>query len=271
VPIILDLDQYNEQALSLGISNEAKVSLPKAYERNYLLSLYLADLITTASHSFAKSLWSSGYPSMAVPDGWSLANPYWASKPSTNGATLQMGWFGSSGSMEDLSLIRRPLLRLLSEFNDKLRIIVVGNQDAYRMFDHVPNELKTFIPDQTQDDFPFILNQMDIILLPWRKNYTNEMRSDELLMYAGVKKVPWIASPYPAVTGWGNGGMVCKTMEEWHSNLRCLVLDEDLRLMLGNAGFNHASKREMLIHIRQWYKAFAMVQSLRQRKNAPSA
>ena len=268
VPIILDLDQYNEQILLLSSKNAFKVAPPKTFERNYLLSFFLADLITTASVSFTKSLWSAGYPAMTISNGWSIANPYWSSKPNTTGAILQMGWFGSSGSLDDLAVIRRPLIRLLREFDDKLRLIIVGDQDAYRMFDHVPDQLKTFLPTPTQDEIPFVLNQMDIVLLPWRKNFANEMRSDEVLMYAGIKKIPWIASSFPVVTNWGKGGMVCKTVEEWHTNLRCLILDGDLRQTLGNAGFHSAAQREMLNHVHQWYKAFNLVQSLWQRKNS---
>lgn len=268
VPIILDLDQYFEQSIFPGENNPKGGNLPGSIDRSFVSALILADLITVPSESYAASLQESGYPAIEITNGWTMANPYWAEKAATAGATLQMGWFGNNGDLDDLAVIRRPLIRLLNEFNDKLRLIIIGNQDAYRMFDHVPDELKTFIPRLTKEELPFILNQMDIVLMPLRKTAANEMRSDDVLMHAGVKKIPWAASSFPAVKNWGKGGLICYTPEEWHTSLRCLILDKELRQTLGMEGFHNASKREMLIHVQQWYKAFSLVQSMKKNKLA---
>jgi hypothetical protein len=129
------------------------------------------------------------------------------------------------------------------------------------MFDHVPVELKTFIPFLAKDELPYIINQMDVVLMPLRKTMKNTMRSDEILMYAGIKKIPWVASPFSMVKNWGKGGVMCTTLEEWHTSLRCLILDRALRESLGYEGFQKATRREMLVHVQQWLKAFKLVQA----------
>ena len=128
------------------------------------------------------------------------------------------------------------------------------------MFDHLPEGSRTFFPCLAKDELPYIISQMDIVLAPSRKTTLNHMRSDEILMYSGIKKIPWAASPIPAALNWERGGLICSTLEEWHSGLRHLILDRDLRHSLGNEGFHIAARREMLVHIQQWYKAFALVQ-----------
>lgn len=259
VPVILDLDQYYDQNFFPGLNSTSGGIMDQVVDRAYVSSLILADLITVTSEAYAKNLRSSGYPAMAISNSWSIQNPYWAEKVNTVGATLQLGWFGSSGNLEDLAVIRRPLIRILNEFNDKIRLIIVGDQDAYRMFDHVSDSLKTFIPGVGEDDLPYLINQMDILLMPLRKTPGNQMRSDDILMYAGIKKLPWIASPFPAAMDWKKGGVICSTAEEWHTNLRFLILDKDFRRALGSDGFHKATRREMLVHIQQWYRAFSLV------------
>lgn len=260
IPIILDLNPIYEQTFSPAARQAESSIITHSYDRSYVSALILADLVTVNSEAFTESLRMSGNPAMHIPTGWTVKNPYWAINNKT-GVTLQMGWFGNSGSLEDLAVIRRPLIRLLSEFNDKLRLIIVGDQDAYRMFDHVPAELKTFIPCLVREELPYIINQMDIILLPLRKTMKNTMRSDELLMYAGIKKIPWVASPFSMVKNWGKGGVMCTSLEEWHTSLRCLLLDKGLRESLGYEGFQKATRREMLVHVQQWFKAFRLVQA----------
>jgi hypothetical protein len=267
VPIILDLDQFNEQTFLAGSNKMIPNSPSQSLNKAYFSSLFLADLITVTSDPFAESLRLAGYPVMTIPNGWSITNPYWAEKKDTTGATIQMGWFGNSENLDDLAIIRRPLIRILREFDDKLRLIIVGNQNAYRMFDHIPDELKTFIPCLVQDELPYIMNQMDILLMPLRKTAANEMCSDEMLVYAGIKKIPWIASSFPASTSWAKGGMICTDLEEWHTNLRCLILEKGLRRSLGSEGFHNAARREMFFHIHLWHKAFSLVQSFQENKN----
>jgi hypothetical protein len=64
-------------------------------------------------------------------------------------------------------------------------------------------------------------------------------------MEAGAKGIPWIASPIPAFRRWNAGGIISESADEWHLNLRHLVVDAELRHKLGKAGKNAAETREM--------------------------
>jgi hypothetical protein len=64
-------------------------------------------------------------------------------------------------------------------------------------------------------------------------------------MEAGVKGIPWIASSIPSFRSWSSGGIISESPDEWHLNLRHLVMDTDLRNKLGRAGKHAAQTREM--------------------------
>jgi hypothetical protein len=264
VPIILDIDEsFETQFLSRVNKADANLQL---FDRKLTASLFLANLITTASESFAESLKASNYPAMVIQNSWSVANPYWTEKKETNAPTVQLGWFGNPENLDDLAAIRRPLVRILREFDDKVRLVIVGNQNAYRMFDLIPDSLKTYIPYIAQEEIPYILNQVDILLMPlWKANVAN-INSDDLFMYAGIKKIPWVASPSNVSMKWTKGGMLCSTLDEWHTNLRYLILDKELRFALGSDGFNKAASREIRTNIGAWNQAFNLVLSFQQPK-----
>ena len=63
-------------------------------------------------------------------------------------------------------------------------------------------------------------------------------------MEAGVRSIPWVASPTPAYTAWKEGGIIANTLDEWHSGLRQLMLDTALTTSLGKAGRIQADSRE---------------------------
>ena len=76
---------------------------------------------------------------------------------------------------------------------------------------------------------------------------------DTLLMEAGVRGVPWIASPIPAFRNWMAGGIIAESLDdEWHLNLRHLVMDQELRNKLGHAGREAARTREMNYLVKLW-------------------
>ena len=259
IPIILDLEYADGQAtVSAMTRSKMGVSL-QALNKAYASALILADLITVSSPGMYDELSNSGHLVVYIPNGWSNDNPYWGTTTSSTDTAVRLGWFGSSGNLEDLSLIRRPLIRLLREFEHHLRLVIVDDQAAYHMFDHDAEGLVTFLPCVSSNEIPFILDQMDVLMIPTRRTNTIQRQIEDLLMYAGVKKIPWVASPVSDVSEWKEGGMFCSSLEEWHLKLRHLIVEKDLRQTLGMGGFQIAARREMRIHINQWYHVFTMV------------
>jgi hypothetical protein len=73
----------------------------------------------------------------------------------------------------------------------------------------------------------------------------NNLRSERKIMEASVRHIPWIASAIPSFKEWENGGLIAVTVDEWYNNLHRLIVDDELRLSLGHAGFQKAAQREI--------------------------
>jgi len=122
------------------------------------------------------------------------------------------------------------------------------------MFDALPESRLLFLPSVSYENYPYLFNQIDVLLNPLRDIAYNRSLSDRWLMEAGVSLIPWISSPLPTLVAWGAGGLLANTPEEWHSHLRQLVIDKNLRDKLGSFGRQRAEKREMKNLVDQWYR-----------------
>jgi glycosyltransferase involved in cell wall biosynthesis len=242
VPIIVDLDSDFEQMpithpeysrLGLGTPQRA---------RAYAAALLLADLITVSSNFMANSLTEGGYTAKVIPDAWSRHNLLWEKTPSRR-HTLNIGWIGYPGEVEDVAQIKRVVIRILREF-PQTQLVISGDIQVYQLFESLPEPRRLYLPPVAQDDYPYLLGQMDILLVPARNIPYNRSLSDRRLLEAGARSIPWIASPLPGYVEWRDGGFIANTPDEWYSNLRQLVMNKELRLSLGKAGHQRAESRE---------------------------
>jgi len=242
IPIILDLDMdYEQMPLNHPDYLQKGLGLP-ANARAYTAAMLLANMITTPSPRFAEQLSRTGYRAIPVPDGWSRKNLLWE-KPMIKRPTINIGWIGHTGSAEDLLEIRRIIIRVIREF-PRTQLIIAEDPKAFQLFESVPENRKLFLPEVALEDFPYLYGQMDVLLIPLRNIPFHYSLSDSVLVYAGIRKIPWVASRLPATTAWNSGGLLSSAMEEWHTNLRQLVMDEELRHKLGEAGYLRAMERE---------------------------
>jgi glycosyltransferase involved in cell wall biosynthesis len=243
VPIILDLDtdvenqplshqEYSTKGLSTQIRGNA-----------YTSALELANIISVPSEMQAASLNAVADQVFVIPDGWSRHNKLWEKSAAPHG-TVNIGWAGSTGQLEDLMVVRRFIIRIIREFPNT-RIVIIGNPQAYRLFDGLPENRRMYLPLVSADEFPYLLSQLDILLVPLRNLPYNLSLPDTPLVEAGAKAIPWIASPTPAFRNWNVGGFISETPDEWHLNLRHLVSDAELRKKLGQTGKAAAKNREM--------------------------
>jgi tetratricopeptide (TPR) repeat protein len=243
IPIILDLDNDFE-LLPVSYPEYSLIGLGTPVRgRAYMAAMLLASMVTVSSEIQALSLNSGGYPVSVVPDGWTRQNPLWEKKIAPR-ETINIGWLGSSGQLEDVVAIRRIIIRILREF-PYTQIVITGNSQTYRLFESVPENRRMFLPPVPPEELPYLLSQIDILLVPLRNQPYNQSLSDKILVEAGVKQIPWIASPIPSFQDWQAGGIIADTLDEWHLNLRQLVIDAEVRKNLGRSGFQAAKKREM--------------------------
>jgi hypothetical protein len=239
-PVLIDMDTDFRTLSKAGI-NET---------RSFTAALQLADLITFPSTQTALRFSSEGYRSFTVPDGWTKNNTLWL-KGAPESAKFNIGIFTEPGRAEDVTLIRRAVIRILREFPET-RLIVSGDPDVYPLFDSIPDTRRIYLPPSESDDYPYLLAQADIHLFPYRNNEFSQLESDRKLMEAGVRKIAWIASPIPSVEDWKIGGLIARSMDDWYSHLKSLIHDQDMRIRLAQEGHDIAQEREALKMANIW-------------------
>ncbi|GAB4479684.1 MAG: hypothetical protein Kow0088_20820 [Anaerolineales bacterium] len=257
LPILLYLEADFEQIPLqhpafelLGLSNAARA---KAYSA----ACWLADRIVVPSEAFANTLRQANFPVTVVPPAWDsedLSN----SKPVRPRHTLNVGWIGLGGELEDVFQVKRMIVRVLREF-PHVRLVVAGDVEVYQLFDSLPQSRRIFLPLVAAEDYWYALKQMDVLLLPLRNTPFHNSLSDKRLIDAGGRGIPWLASPFSAAVNWASGGLIANTLDEWHTYLRQLVLDNDLRVSLGNAGQQQVQLRSLNMQSRLWYHTFREV------------
>jgi tetratricopeptide (TPR) repeat protein len=258
VPIILDLDtDFNEQPISHSEYENAGLGIQDR-SNAYASAISFANLITVPSRMQAATLGDVAAPVLVIPDGWSRQNKLWEKTPASHSG-INIGWVNTHGELDDLMLIRRFIIRIIREFPNT-RIVIIGDARAYRLFDGLPENRRMYIPLVGDDEFPYLLSQLDVLLVPLRNTQYNLSLSDTILMQAGVRGLPWLATPIPSFCDWKAGGMLTEADgDEWHLNLRHLVMDQELRNSLGKAGRDSARYREMGYLGRLWLEAISQL------------
>ena len=268
IPIIVDLDtDFEKQPVShydyntKGLGNQTRSNA-------YTSSISMARMVIVRSEVHAASLKAMVDNVFVIPDGWSRQNKLWK-KSSHPRKTINIGWSGINGQLEDLLLVRRFIIRIVREFSNT-RIVVIGSPQAYRLFENLPENRRMYLPEVAHEEYPYLLSQIDILLVPLRTISYNNSLPDTMLMEVGARGIPWIASPISSFRHWQAGGIISESLDEWHPNLRHLIMDDDFRRSLGEAGKQAASSREMNYLGRLWLET--IIQAVKNQKlNSSSA
>jgi glycosyltransferase involved in cell wall biosynthesis len=215
----------------------------------YQQALRLADRIVVSSPAAAERLAQRHPAVQVIPDGWAPQDA--AAGPAALRYTINIGWIGGYSAAQDLASIRRIIMRLLSEFPNTL-FVVHGEPQAARMFEDVPQRRWMYLPPAPDEDWSYLLSQMDILVAPLRATPFNDTLADRLLLEAGLRHIPWVASPAPAYQAWAAGGVLASNPEAWHTALRELVQHAELRRMLGEMGWRKAQQRRIDLLAASW-------------------
>ena len=257
VPIILDLDtDFEKQPISHPAYNTKGLGT-HARSSAFTSAISLAKTVTVPSETHADSLKNLVENVSVIPDGWSNQNKLWQ-KDSPARSTINIGWFGTNSQLEDLVFIRRYIIRIIREFHNT-RVVIIGNPQAYRLFENLPENRRMYLPTVAHEEFPYLLSQVDILLVPLRNTPYNLSEPDTILLEAGVKGIPWVASSIPSFHRWQKGGVISETLDEWHLNIRHLIMDEELRRKLGKEGRSAADSREMNQIVQLWLEIISKV------------
>lgn len=241
-PILVDMDT-DFRMVPTGHPNSISLNGGNLVDtRVFTAALQLADILTFPSTQTALRFSDDGYQAFTVPDGWSEKNQLWMKK-SASSAKLNIGIFVESGNLENVASIRRVVIRILREF-PQTRLVVSGDPEVYPLFDSIPDIRRIYLPPTEPDDYPFLLAQADIHLFPGKDDELSCLESDRRYMEVGVRKIPWIGSPLPAAEEWTAGGLISRSVDDWYTHLKTLILDNDLRQKLAQEGFDKAQHRE---------------------------
>jgi glycosyltransferase involved in cell wall biosynthesis len=204
--------------------------------------LSLANRVTVSTEPLARvyQKWSSKVA--VIPNGWSRSHPLWEA-PAPPHDTVNLGWAGTITHREDILPIRPAIQRLIME-NPETCLVIGGDLKVLALFSDIPEERRRFIPFAPFEEYPKMLAQFDVLLAPLRLNAFNQSKSDIKLLEAGIRRIPWVASPTEPYLKWGEGGLVAKSPDEWYRQLKRLASSPELRLKLGEAGRRKAETRE---------------------------
>jgi tetratricopeptide (TPR) repeat protein len=242
-PLIVDLDLDFRQLPVNHPDFEKLGTATPGVSRAYTAALQLANQITLASEPAAEEMAKEGFNVVIIPDGWTSENPLW-NKPIPERNGLSIGLMMMQGDVEDATQIRRAVTRVMREF-PQVRLAVSGDPQVYQMFDSISATRRFYLPPLDPEDYPYLLSQIDILLAPLNDNPFNHQRSDRRLMEAGVRKIPWVASPLPTFLEWAKGGLIAYSLDDWYTHIRVLVQDANLRESLALAGYEKAQQREL--------------------------
>jgi len=251
LPILLYLEADFEQIPLQHPAFELVGLNHPARAKAYSAACWLADRIVVPSEAFANTLRQANFQVTVIPPAWDtedLSN----SKPVRSRHTVNIGWIGLGGELEDVFQVKRMIVRVLREF-PHVRLVIAGDVEVYQLFDSLPESRRIFLPIIESEDYWYALKQMDVLLLPLRNTPFNNSLSDKRLVDAGGRGIPWLASPCAAAVNWASGGLIAHSLDEWHTYLRQLVLDHELRVSLGNAGGRQVQLRSLNLQSRLWY------------------
>ena len=206
-------------------------------------ALSLADLVTASSPLLVERCRQFARQVELLPPGWSRTNPLWE-KPAQPRDTLNIGVMGTHVQPKDALLLKHDLARLMKEFPQALAVFSF-NLSLMEAFSNIREDRLLYLPVGRLDDYPYLLSNYDILLVPLQDNPYNAALPDLPLLEAGIRGLPWVATPVPSFQEWEAGGLFAEKNGGWYSAVKRLITNPDLRRQLGAAGKQKAEGREM--------------------------
>jgi hypothetical protein len=236
----LDVDFHNLPAGWPGYEQFGPGSLEALQRLERTLSV--ASLVTVSSSLLAERYRPFAREVEVTPTGWSRSNPLWE-KPAQPRDTINIGIMGTHVQPKDVLLVKNDLGRLMKEFRQALTVFSF-NLGFMDVFSSMPEERLLYLPVGRLDDYPYLLANYDILLVPLQDNAYNAALPDLPLLEAGVRRIPWVASPISSFKEWSVGGLFAETSGDWYSAVKRLIQEPSLRWELGEAGREKAEGRE---------------------------
>jgi len=172
----------------------------------------------------------------AIPGGFEQFNP----KPESSDKVRLM-WQGSITHRHDLELLRQPMKRLLS-LKDRISTTFAGHvknlPDSDAMLSAFTCGLKlnpTIYEGTTPEKYYHVYNHADICIIPLVESRFNSHKSNLKILEAAYMGIPVIVSKVNPYLGFGNFVRYVENQTDWYKHIRELVLNKELRRLLGKS------------------------------------
>ena len=163
---------------------------------------------------------------------------------------LVIGWEGAPQNHHpNLSMLRRPLMRLAKEYDFKFKIASwAGDEIVKQMFKKLEDLIEV---DDGSDNFLLfsehveLCRDFDILVAPLQHTSWYEGKSALRVGIGMAMGIPIVASPVGEqkyVVKHGVNGFIARNEEEWYNYLRILIEDDNLRRRMGREGRKIAEK-----------------------------
>lgn len=219
-------------------------------------ALALADLVVVATPALADRYRPLCNRLDVIPNGWSRSNPLWE-QAAPQGATFNVGWAGTPTHRADVGLLVREVVDFMHK-TPQAQLVIGGDAGIWHLFADLPEERRSFASMMPFEAYPSLLAHFDVLLAPLCDNDFNNAKSDIKLLEAGIRRIPWVASPRAAYRAWGVGGLFAEAPGEWQSALTRLAQDANLRRQLGQDGRERANTREARSIAERWLAALGL-------------
>lgn len=216
--------------------------------------LHLATLVTVTTAKLANVYGKFAKRTKVIPNGWSRKLSLWEI-PAYKHDQIHLGWAGTITHRQDVLEMRQGIIHIIREFPNTA-LVIGGDPEVLNLFNTISEKQKKYIPFVSFNEYPCMLANFDILLAPLRLNPFNHAKSDIKLLEAGIRHIPWVASPTEPYLNWKKGGLFANSQKEWYSQLKLLVTDPKLCQELGEAGYQKSLTREDKNIVNYWIEIF---------------
>ena len=154
---------------------------------------------------------------------------------------VSIGYFsGSITHNPDFNMVLPALIRLMDKYAF-VELTLVGEID-------VPSSLAKYkerlniLQSMDWKMLPKEIAKVDINIAPLEDTIFNSAKSEVKWLEAALVKIPTVASDVGAfhiMIEDGKTGVLCKTIEEWYNKLEQLIINNDLRIQIGEAAYRY--------------------------------
>ncbi|MBC7230052.1 MAG: glycosyltransferase [Actinobacteria bacterium] len=206
-----------------------------------------ADAVTVATPELAERYSRFNPLTFPLPNCVDTGDPAWQVRREKRDGALVVGWAGSPTHAEDFRLVVGSLKRLCRRY-PRVKVAVGGAADVYALLEGIPEEQKIFLPPVGFREYPAMLANFDIGLVPLADNEFNRCKSDLKGLEYSCLGIPVLASPRPSylrLVKDGVNGFLCEGARDWLAKLTYLVENESARGEMGRRAREAAAARSV--------------------------